>query len=485
MSLFSETRCIPPLASARIQRWALTLSAYQYSIVFRAGKDNANADALSRLPLPDTPVTTYVPPETVFSIERLAETPIRASQIRQWTERDPVLSRVKRFLLQGWPTVVEGEELRPYAKRKTELSLQDGCIFWGARVVVPPPGRTQIVEELHETHPGVSRMKSLARSYVWWPRMDQDLENKVKTCTQCQTNQNMPPPVPLPDRPWSRLHLDFAGPFKGQMFLIMVDAHSKWIEAHIMSNITTPTTIDKLRQVFAVHGLPDTDNGPTFTSELFSEFMHQNGIQHVRSAPFHPASNGLAERAVQTVKEGLKRMAGDSLSTQLSRFLFKYRLTPQTTTGRTPAELLMGRRPKARLDLLCPDMKMKVVEKQEKQKERHDRCARDRQLQPNDCVYARNFSSSINQQWLPGVILKRSGPVSYVVKLTDGRTFRRHQDHVHLRHDTGTETEMSMDYPVGPLAAEVGLPERETQEKTSSETSSVIEHVKFECYIAC
>lgn len=88
MSLFSETKCIPPLASARIQRWALTLSAYQYTIVYRAGKDNANADALSRLPLPETPTVTYVPPETVFSLERLAETPVKASCIKQWTERD-------------------------------------------------------------------------------------------------------------------------------------------------------------------------------------------------------------------------------------------------------------------------------------------------------------------------------------------------------------------------------------------------------------
>lgn len=225
--------------------------------------------------------------------------------------------------------MVEGEVLRPYAKRKTELSLQDGCIFWGARVIVPPPGRVQIMDELHETHPGLSRIKSLARSYVWWLRLDQDLENKVRVCTQCQANQNMPQPVPLHpwewhDHPWSRLHLDFAGPFKGQMFLIMVDAHSKWIEAHLMSNITAPTTIDKLRQVFAVHGLPDrvvTDNGPTFTSELFSEFMQQNGFHHIWTAPFHPASNGLADRAVQTVKQGMKRMTGDSLSTQLSHFL--------------------------------------------------------------------------------------------------------------------------------------------------------------------
>jgi len=97
-------------------------------------------------------------------------------------------------------------------------------IFWSARVIIPPPGRAQIMEELYKTHPGVSRIKSLARSYVWWPRLDQDLENKVKLCAQCETNQNMPQPASLhpwewPDRPLSRLHVDFAGPFMGKLFL--------------------------------------------------------------------------------------------------------------------------------------------------------------------------------------------------------------------------------------------------------------------------
>lgn len=134
----------------------------------------------------------------------------------------------------------------------------------------------------------------------------------------------------------------------------MVDAYSKWIERHIMSNIAAPLTIEKLRQVFVVHGLPETvvtDNGPTFTSEMFSEFMDQNGIHHFRTALFHPASHGLPERAVQTVKDGLKHMEGGSMITRLSHFLFKYCLTPQTTTAYTPAEMLIGRRPRSRLDL--------------------------------------------------------------------------------------------------------------------------------------
>ncbi|XP_039862929.1 uncharacterized protein LOC120718450 [Simochromis diagramma] len=178
LSLFSETKGIPPMASARVQRWALTLSAYQYRIVYKAGPENANADAFSRLPLPEVPDQSNLPPETVFLLDRLANSPVCAKNIKAWTEQDPELSQVKQWLLQGWPATVEQDQLKPYAKRQQELSVQDGCILWGSRVIVPPPGQSQIIEVLREAHPGISRMKSLARSFVWWPGMDSALEDK-------------------------------------------------------------------------------------------------------------------------------------------------------------------------------------------------------------------------------------------------------------------------------------------------------------------
>ena len=169
-----------------------------------------DVDTFSRFPLPESPSQTNLLPETVFLLERLSDSPVTAKQIKQWTERDPVLSQVKRWLLQGWPVAVGQEELKPYVKRQLELSVLDGCILWGSRVIIPPAGRAQIMEVLHEAHPGVSRMKSLARSFVWWPGMDGALEEKVKACSQCQSNQKMPAPAPLhpwewPARPWSRL----------------------------------------------------------------------------------------------------------------------------------------------------------------------------------------------------------------------------------------------------------------------------------------
>ena len=210
----------------------------------------------------------------------------------------------------------------------------------------------------------------------------------------------MPAPAPLhpwewPGRLWLRLHLDFAGPFIGHMFLVLVDAHSKWLDTHIMSNITASVTTEKLRSIFATHGLPDTvvtDNGPTFTSELFQEFMDKNCIRHVRTAPYHPASNGLAERAVGTLKDGLRKMSGQILETKLSRFLFQYRITPHTTTGIAPAEMLMARKLKYHLDLLHSDVGVRVVRSQEEQKERRDRHAKERLFKPRDCVFVKNFS---------------------------------------------------------------------------------------------
>jgi hypothetical protein len=332
--LFGEDKPIPPMASARLQRWVLKLSAYQYKIAHKPGKDNANADVLSRLPLPEYPKEVTLPGETVMLLETLQSSPVNAKQIAEWTAKDPVLSKVKKWLSQGWTdTDDHAEELRPYRQRKEELSLQDGCILWGSRVVVPEQGRKLVIEELHAEHQGMSRMKSFGRSFVWWPNMDADVEVRVKRCEVCQAHQKVPAAAPLhpwewPELPWCRLHADYAGPFMGKMFLLIMDAHSKWLEAHIVESATSAATIQKMKASFASHGLPVTlvtDNGSVFTSQEFEEFLTKNGIRHIKTSPYHPASNGLIERAVQTMKLALKKGAGKDLESCLMRFLFRYR----------------------------------------------------------------------------------------------------------------------------------------------------------------
>ena len=185
LGLIKEDRATPTQASSRIKLWSLFLSNYEYSLVIRNTTAHANADALSRLPLPEEPAKTTSEPELVLLAEHLADSPVTASDIRAWTERDTKLSRVLQYVQQGWPT--EGDaEVEPYSSRRLELSCFEGCVLWGSRVVVPPPGRQAVLQELHEGHPGINRMKALSRMYVWWPGISSDIEKSVRLCRECQ-----------------------------------------------------------------------------------------------------------------------------------------------------------------------------------------------------------------------------------------------------------------------------------------------------------
>jgi len=390
-------------------------------------------------------------------METLSTTPLTAAQIKQWSRRDPTISKVIDLILQGWQHTMK-PEMKPYQDRREELSVHDGCLLWGNRVIIPTAGREPALKLFHEGHPGASRMKSLARSYIWWPGIDAEIEAKVKSCHVCQLIRNNPPPSPLipwefPQRPWERLHADFAGPLEGRMFFIVVDAFSKWLEIVPMSTATSATTIEALRSMFATHGLPEvlvTDNGTQFTSGEFQTFLERNGIRHLRSAPYHPATNGQAERAVQLFKQNMEKNTEGSINTRVSRFLFNYRRTPHTTTGVPPAELLLGRIPRSHLDLLKPNITQRVKDKQRSQREYHDTHAKSRKFTPGDHVFVKDFPSG--KRWLAGEIFSADGPQSYQITLLDGRRVRRHVDHLRQRTSEATPIATESDYSSYPAA---------------------------------
>ena len=128
----------------------------------------------------------------------------------------------------------------------------------------------------------------------------------------------------------------------------------------------------------------------------------------------------------------MKRMQGEGLvESKVSRFLFKYRVTPHSTSVVSPAELMFGRPLHTDLDLLQPKVKDKVMHYQMKQKQHHDTHSKQRQFTEGDCVYVKDFSGK--EDWLPGIIIKIQGPLSYLVELEDERVVRRHVDHVKSR----------------------------------------------------
>ena len=215
---------------------------------YKPGEQHANADSLSCLPLPESPESVTLPPETIHQMQQLDASPVTSNQIKWMTGQDPLLSKVRDLVFRrgSYATL---EAVKPYHKYWNELSVHTGCLLRGSHIVIPPPARAKVIELLHEGHPGNVRMKSLARSYVCWRGIDLDLENKAKACDPCQKTHKSPITAPLyswefPKQLWRRLHADFAGPFLGKMFLLVVDSYSKWLEVVPLSAATTTLTIN-------------------------------------------------------------------------------------------------------------------------------------------------------------------------------------------------------------------------------------------------
>ena len=443
LGIFSPTKSIPPMASGRIQRWALLIQAYSFTLRHRSGALLGTADALSRLPLTTAATdSTPVPADWTFLVNFLDSSPVTSVDIREQTRKDPVLSKVLKYCESGWPTASVGNpDLTPYARRKDEISVQNGCVLWGSRVVVPTKLRTALMGELHSGHAGASRMKELARSYLWWPNLDKDLESLTHSCPECLSQRTLPTKAELhpwewPAHPWHRIHVDYAGPVDGRYFLIIVDAHSKWVEVYPTSGTTSRETIKCLQHTFAQLGLPVSivsDNGPCFISQEFKDFVKKSGIRHITTAVYKPATNGLAERMVQTFKRFL-RTSSDSVQLTIDKFLFNYRLTPHSTTGVSPAELMFGRKLRSRLDLLWPgdSVAAKVAERQQAQRREHSKSPRTLTLSPDAEIMIRNYSPR-GAKWLPSTIMEQTGPLSYRCNLPTGGVVKRHQDQILAR----------------------------------------------------
>ena len=161
-------------------------------------------------------------------------------------------------MVRGWPDGKIDMNMTPYHCRRDELCVQGCCVLLDARVVIPSQYRQEVLHEMHFAHPGISRMKSLARSCVWWPAMDRESWKKWfrsvshANCITCHH-----PLLHYILGSGRRSHIDYAGPFLCKMFLVVVDATSKRIETYTMNSTTSTATVCKLREIFAKHGLPE------------------------------------------------------------------------------------------------------------------------------------------------------------------------------------------------------------------------------------
>ena len=368
---------------------------------------------------------------------------------------DPVISNVIRCTREGWPERIPEIQTKDYSmenfkKISMSLSVAHGCLLNGSRVVIPSSLQPQVLQLLHLGHFGIQRMKQLARTAVYWPGIDKDIMDQCQRCSTCGEHQNKVAkpanrPWMLPEKPWSRLHVDHAINFLGSNWLVMVDAYSKYPCIHTTTSTSSKATTDLLEQDFAHFGYPHTivtDNSTSFLSEEFQTWCRERGIVHLTGAPYHPATNGAAERMVQTFKQVLNKSTLPPKAA-LQEFLMQYRRTP-LAEGYSPSEILNGRQIRSKIDILLPSPAHIAQGKQAKSatksqlSERHQHVEKvTKTFKIGSPCYALYCGPRREKEprWVPAVVTKVFGSRSFNVRVfPKGVTWRRHLEQLRPRH---------------------------------------------------
>ena len=374
--ILNPSKSLPVRTGHRLQHWAAILQAYQYSLIHKKAEHLVVADALSRLPSPITVEDVLI---NVIKVKVATSIPLTSQQIAAETCNDPLLQQVLKFVHLGWPPkdkFKDNPALQSYFKIRDSLTICDKCLMFSARVVIPPSLQSTVLQTLHEGHPGIVRSKLLAREFVWWPSLAEDISTMASNCSICALVNFKPDKVYIPwpksTFPFERVHIDFYEK-RSLTYFILCDSYSKWLHVSYMPNTKARTVISELMSIFAQFGLPKclvSDNGPPFDSNEYAQFCTQYNIKILHSPPYSPESNGQAEKAVDLAKKGVDKIILSELSpnvdlsgekpdlytiqNRLSKFLFNYRNTPTTTTNLCPTEMLLRFKPCTLLTHLLP-----------------------------------------------------------------------------------------------------------------------------------
>ena len=299
-------------APKRLQSMMLRLQRYDILVSYVSGKLLYLADTLSRALKPSNQPSPLSDLETVCMIANVSMTENRISEIQSASAIDPELQLLKTVILKGWHTDKLGipPEVLPYFPIRDELSVQDGLIVRGERVVIPVTLRAILKDKIHSSHLGVEGCLRRAREAIYWPNMNSDLKDYISKCSICRTTCYSQQKESLkshdvPDRPWAKVATDLFS-FKEKYDLILVDYYSNFWEIDLLPNTESITVVRKLKAHFARYGIPDilmSDNGPQYTAQTFKRFSESYEFQHITSSPGYSQSNGKAESAVKTAKK--------------------------------------------------------------------------------------------------------------------------------------------------------------------------------------
>ena len=421
----------------RVQRFRLRMMRFSFTISHVPGQSLLVADTLSRAPLAtsvsdDTSLQLQTAAYVKAVVQSLPASEKQLERIKQHQQEDEVCQQVVSHCQSGWPLRQElMGPVRCYYPVATELSIADGLLMRGNRIVIPAALRLEMLDRIHTGHQGISKCRERARQSIWWPGLSKQLEELVKCCAECcrVQNQRAEPLIPskLPEYPWQKVGTDLFE-WKKDNYLLIVDYYSRYIEVAKLKRTTAEEVILHTKSIFARHGIPEviiSDNGPQYVSAEYQNFAQKYEFEHITSSPYYPQSNGEAERAVQTVKSLLKKEGDPYLA------LLAYRTTP-LQSGFSPSELLMSRKLRTNLPTTREQLKPKIpdpdtvrerdMRSKGRQQNNYDRHHRVRELP------SLNLGDAV---WIPdrqeeGIVTGESGTRSFEVQTSEG-SYRRNR----------------------------------------------------------
>ena len=451
--IFAHTR----RGSIRCERIKLRNQDIDYIVKYQKGKSNMG-DYFSRHPVPFDELDCSVQNEAeehgklLFALNTCTYTKsIPRTLIAAETNKDDTLRRLRLAIELGY-FPPEDPLLKPYKNVLDGLSVVDGIIHRDSRCVLPDSLQEASIDNAHQGgHPGSARLKSLVRTYYWFPAMDNLIEQWVQSC-ECQlyNKDRLSSPItsaPTPDQPWEHVSADLLGPMpKDEHVLVVRDNLSRFPAAEIIKSTAAKDVIPALDKIYSDFGTPcshKTDNGPPFNSEAFDDYSTQNNIKHKRTPPLHPRSNE-AECTMKPLGKAMKMAHHNKTckKQELNRFLRQYRATIHPSTGFTPGDVMFRAGYKTGQDKPLPptDIIEKVKNRDRDSKSKNlkyvnsKRFTRRRSYLQGQLVLLQNdFRSRKFDPYYevePYLILSKQGELLQLLRRSDGRSVQRHTSNV-------------------------------------------------------
>lgn len=475
----------------RLQRLRLRLQKYDFELEYTPGKHMYIADALSRWKTSSSkcrPIEEDVDLHVAMVQDSMPMSEDRQGELQMACDADSEVQQLIQNIINGWPQTRSECDLsiHPYWNVRHDLSVADGLVFRGIRVVIPRALRPKFLANIHEGHMGIDKCRRRARQAVYWPNLNADVETMVKSCNECLKYSNSQQREPLishelPNRPFQKLGMDLCC-LDRKNYLVIIDYFSGYPEVFAMASDTrTEAVIRVLKQTFARFGIPTflcSDNGPQFNNSQMNEFSKEWGFTQIFSSPYHPKSNGMAEAAVKVIKQLLKKT--QESNQDVYKGLLAYRNTPQTASLKSPAQLLMGRR--LREPLLVHPSAMaddddgndaEISAKQaEQERQQHIYNRQSRPLNELPVGTPVRIQHHATKCWSnKAVVTDQVGPRSYELTARDGTVLRRNR--VQLKPSAACDLQQSSPLPLPhPPSEVVASPSSEAVSEPTSQADS-------------